>query len=229
MDTHELFFKSPEEMEKLFSFAPEALKNTLEVAEKCNLEFKEDGFVMPDFPIPAEFKNHAEYLRHCCVTGLKKKLKTDNIPEEYMQRLDYELKVITDMGFAVYFLIVADFIGFARSQDIPIGPGRGSGAGSLVAYSIDITRVDPLKNKLLFERFLNPDRVSMPDLDIDISDAGREEVINYMRRKYGVKNVASIITFGTMKAKLALKDTARVMGFEPAEANRLSKCRRYGN
>lgn len=223
MDTHELFFKSPEEMAKLFSFAPESLKNTLEVAEKCNLEFKEDGFVMPDFPIPAEFKNHAEYLRHCCITGLKKKLKTKNIPDEYMQRLDYELKVITDMGFAVYFLIVADFISYARSQDIPIGPGRGSGAGSLVAYSIDITRVDPLKNKLLFERFLNPDRVSMPDLDIDISDAGREEVINYMRRKYGVKNVASIITFGTMKAKLALKDTARVMGFEPAEANRLSK------
>ncbi len=223
MDTHELFFKSPEEMEKLFSFAPDSLKNTLEIAEKCNLEFKEDGFVMPDFPIPAEFKNHAEYLRHCCITGLKKKLNTENIPQEYLQRLDYELKVITDMGFAVYFLIVADFISYARSQDIPIGPGRGSGAGSLVAYSIDITRVDPLKNKLLFERFLNPDRVSMPDLDIDISDAGREEVINYMRRKYGVKNVASIITFGTMKAKLALKDTARVMGFEPAEANRLSK------
>ena len=223
MTTHELFFKSPAEMEKLFNYVPDALKNTLEVAEKCNLEFKEDGFVMPDFPIPAEFKNHAEYLRHCCITGLKKKLKTDNIPPEYMQRLDYELKVITDMGFAVYFLIVADFIGYARSQDIPIGPGRGSGAGSLVAYSIDITRVDPLVNKLLFERFLNPDRVSMPDLDIDISDAGREEVINYMRRKYGVKNVASIITFGTMKAKLALKDTARVMGFEPSEANRLSK------
>lgn len=223
MDTHELFFKSPEEMEKLFSFAPQALKNTLEITEKCNLEFKEDGFVMPDFPIPSEFKDHPEYLRHCCITGLKKKLKTDTIPEEYSQRLDYELKVITDMGFAVYFLIVADFISYARSQNIPIGPGRGSGAGSLVAYSMDITRVDPLKNKLLFERFLNPDRVSMPDLDIDISDAGREEVINYMRRKYGIKNVASIITFGTMKAKLALKDTARVMGFEPAEANRLSK------
>ena len=223
MNTHELFFKTPAEMEKLFSFAPDSLKNTLAIAEKCNLEFKEDGFVMPDFPIPPEFKDHPEYLRHCCITGLKKKLKTDTIPEEYMQRLDYELKVIIDMGFAVYFLIVADFIGYARSQDIPIGPGRGSGAGSLVAYSIDITRVDPLKNKLLFERFLNPDRVSMPDLDIDISDAGREEVINYMRRKYGVKNVASIITFGTMKAKLALKDTARVMGFEPTEANRLSK------
>ena len=181
MNTHELFFKSPAEMEKLFSFAPEALKNTLEVAEKCNLEFKEDGFVMPDFPIPPEFKNHAEFLRYSCINGLKKKLKSDTIPEEYMQRLDYELKVITDMGFAVYFLIVADFIGYARSQDIPIGPGRGSGAGSLVAYSIDITRVDPLKNKLLFERFLNPDRISMPDLDIDISDAGREEVINYPR------------------------------------------------
>ena len=223
MTTHELFFKTPAEMEKLFNYVPQALKNTLEIAEKCNLEFKEDGFVMPDFPIPPEFKDHAEYLRSCCISGLKKKLKTEDIPSEYMQRLDYELKVITDMGFAVYFLIVADFISYARSQNIPIGPGRGSGAGSLVAYSMDITRVDPLVNKLLFERFLNPDRVSMPDLDIDISDAGREEVINYMRRKYGVKNVASIITFGTMKAKLALKDTARVMDFEPAEANRLSK------
>lgn len=223
MTTHELFFKTPGEMEKLFNYIPQALKNTLEIAEKCNLEFKEDGFVMPDFPIPPEFKDHAQYLRSCCLSGLKKKLRTDTIPTEYMQRLDYELKVISDMGFAVYFLIVADFIAYARSKDIPIGPGRGSGAGSLVAYSMDITRVDPLINKLLFERFLNPDRVSMPDLDIDISDAGREEVINYMRRKYGVKNVASIITFGTMKAKLALKDTARVMAFEPAEANRLSK------
>ena len=223
MTTHELFFKTPGEMEKLFNYIPQALKNTLEIAEKCNLEFKEDGFVMPDFPIPPEFKDHAQYLRSCCLNGLKKKLRTDTIPTEYMQRLDYELKVISDMGFAVYFLIVADFIAYARSKGIPIGPGRGSGAGSLVAYSMDITRVDPLINKLLFERFLNPDRVSMPDLDIDISDAGREEVINYMRRKYGVKNVASIITFGTMKAKLALKDTARVMAFEPAEANRLSK------
>lgn len=223
MTTHELFFKSAEEMEKLFSYVPEALKNTLEIAEKCNMEFAKEGFIMPDFPIPPEFKDHAEYLRHLCHEGLKKKLKTDTLPKEYLDRLEYELGVITSMGFAVYFLIVADFIRYARSQDIPIGPGRGSGAGSVVAYSMDITRVDPLKNKLLFERFLNPDRVSMPDLDIDISDAGREEVINYMRRKYGMKNVASIITFGTMKAKLALKDTARVLGFEPTEANRLSK------
>ena len=223
MTTHELFFKSAEEMEKLFSFAPEALKNTLEIAEKCNVKIEKDGYVMPDFPIPPEFKGYPEYLKHRCYEGLKKKLKTDTIPQEYKDRLEYELGVISNMGFAVYFLIVADFIQYARSQDIPIGPGRGSGAGSLVAYSIDITRVDPLKNKLLFERFLNPERVSMPDLDIDISDAGREEVINYMRRKYGMKNVASIITFGTMKAKLALKDTARALGFEPAEANRLSK------
>lgn len=223
MTTHELFFKSAAEMEQLFSFAPESLKNTLEIAEKCNVEIKKDGYVMPDFPIPPEFKDYPAYLRHLCYEGLKKKLKTDSIPEEYANRLEYELKVISEMGFAVYFLIVSDFIKYARSQDIPIGPGRGSGAGSLVAYSIDITRVNPLKNKLLFERFLNPDRVSMPDLDIDISDAGREEVINYMRRKYGIKNVASIVTFGTMKAKLALKDTARVLGFEPTEANRLSK------
>ncbi len=223
MTTHELFFKSAEEMEKLFSYVPEALKNTLEIAEKCKVEFAKEGFIMPDFPIPPEFKDHAEYLHYMCYEGLKKKLKTDNLPKEYTDRLEYELSVITTMGFAVYFLIVADFIRYARSQDIPIGPGRGSGAGSLVAYSMDITRVDPLKNKLLFERFLNPDRVSMPDLDIDISDAGREEVINYMRRKYGIKNVASIVTFGTMKAKLALKDTARALGFEPNEANRLSK------
>lgn len=223
MTTHELFFKSAEEMEQLFSYVPEALKNTLEIAEKCNVKIEKDGYVMPDFPIPAEFKGYPEYLKHRCYEGLKKKLKTDDIPQQYKERLEYELSVISTMGFAVYFLIVSDFIQYARSQDIPIGPGRGSGAGSLVAYSIDITRVDPLKNKLLFERFLNPERVSMPDLDIDISDAGREEVINYMRRKYGIKNVASIITFGTMKAKLALKDTARVLGFEPAEANRLSK------
>ncbi len=223
MTTHELFFKSAEEMEKLFSYVPEALKNTLEIAEKCNVKFAKEGFIMPDFPIPSEFKDHAEYLHYMCYEGLKKKLKTDNLSKEYTDRLEYELSVITTMGFAVYFLIVADFIRYARSQGIPIGPGRGSGAGSLVAYSMDITRVDPLKNKLLFERFLNPDRVSMPDLDIDISDAGREEVINYMRRKYGIKNVASIVTFGTMKAKLALKDTARALGFEPNEANRLSK------
>lgn len=223
MTTHELYFKTGDEMAKLFDFAPQSIKNTLEVAEKCNLEFKKEGFVMPNFEIPPEFASHADYLKYRCIEGLKKKLKTDDIPPEYSQRLDYELSVISSMGFAVYFLIVADFIGYARSHDIPVGPGRGSGAGSIVAYSMDITKLDPLKNKLLFERFLNPDRVSMPDLDIDFSDAGREKVIEYMRQKYGNKNVAQIITFGTMKAKLALKDTARVLGFNVTDTNRLAK------
>lgn len=223
MTTHELYFKTPDEMAKLFDFAPEAIKNTLEIAEKCNLEFKKEGFVMPNFQIPAEFKDHSDYLRHLCILGLKKKLKTNNIPEVYAQRLDYELGVITSMGFAVYFLIVSDFIDYARRKDIPVGPGRGSGAGSIVAYSTNITKLDPITNKLLFERFLNPDRVSMPDLDIDFSDSGREHVIEYMREKYGNKNVAQIITFGTMKAKLALRDTARVMGFPIIDTNRLAK------
>lgn len=223
MNSHELYFKSGEEMAKLFDYAPDAIKNTLEVAEKCNLEFKKEGFVMPNFEIPKEFDSHSDYLRFKCVEGLKKKLKTDLIPEEYQKRLDYELSVISSMGFAVYFLIVADFISYARNNDIPVGPGRGSGAGSIVAYSMDITKLDPIKNKLLFERFLNPDRVSMPDLDIDFSDAGREKVIDYMRHKYGNKNVAQIITFGTMKAKLALKDTARVLGFSVTDTNRLAK------
>lgn len=223
MTTHELYYKSGDEMAKLFDYAPEAIKNTLEVAEKCNLEFKKEGFVMPNFAIPPEFTNHADFLRFKCMEGLKKKLKKDFIPEEYQKRLDYELSVISSMGFAVYFLIVADFIAYARNNDIPVGPGRGSGAGSIVAYSMDITKLDPLTNKLLFERFLNPDRVSMPDLDIDFSDTGRERVIEYMREKYGNKNVAQIITFGTMKAKLALKDTARVLGFSVTDTNRLAK------
>ncbi|MDR1683934.1 MAG: DNA polymerase III subunit alpha, partial [Elusimicrobiota bacterium] len=223
MTTHELYYKTPQEMQKLFSFAPEALKNTLAIAEKCTLEFKKEGFVLPKFDIPADFKTQEDYLKHLCLAGLKQKLKTDNIPQDYLQRLEYELGVIGPMGFATYFLIVADFIAYARSQGIPVGPGRGSGAGSIVAYSTDITRVDPLVNKLLFERFLNPDRISMPDLDIDFSDTGRERVIEYMRQKYGNKNVAQIITFGTMKAKLALRDTARVMGISVPETNRLAK------
>lgn len=223
MQTHELYFKSPDEMAQLFNYVPEAIKNTLVIAEKCNLEFEKEGFVMPNFPIPPEFKTHADYLRHCCIEGLKKKLRTDTLPGPYFKRLDYELSVIKTMGFDVYFLIVADFIEYARKIGVPVGPGRGSGAGSIVAYSMNITKLDPLKNKLLFERFLNPDRVSMPDLDIDLSDEGRETIIDYMRHKYGQKNVAKIITFGSMKAKLAVRDTARVLGFTPAEQNRLAK------
>ena len=220
--SHELYFKSPAEMCELFSHTPEACKNTLVIAEKCNLEFPEHGFILPKFDIPPEFSSSADYFKDLCRKGLTQKMN-GNVPENYWQQLEFEFNVIIKMGFDCYFLIVSDFINWARANGVPIGPGRGSGAGSLVAYSLDITRIDPIQNKLLFERFLNPDRVSMPDLDIDMADVGRERVIDYVRGKYGADRVSQIITFGTMKAKQALKDVARVMDMPPAEANRLTK------
>lgn len=220
--SHELYFKSPEEMCALFSHTPEACANTLAIAEKCNLEFPKHGFILPNFDIPKEFPNSAEYFKDICRKGLIKKMN-GKVPDNYWKQLEYEFNVIITMGFDCYFLIVQDFINWARANGIPIGPGRGSGAGSLVAYSMDITRIDPIVNKLLFERFLNPDRVSMPDLDIDMSDAGRERVIDYVRGKYGHDKVSQIITFGTMKAKLALKDVARAMEIPVAESNRIAK------
>ena len=222
MTTHDLYFKSPDEMYALFAHTPEALTNTLEVAEKCNLEFPKHGFILPNFEIPPQYPNSAEYFKALCREGLKKKMH-GNVPPEYEKQLEFEFKVIIDMGFDCYFLIVQDFIHWAREHGIPIGPGRGSGAGSIVAYSLDITRVDPIKSKLLFERFLNPDRISMPDLDIDMSDTGRERVIDYVRNKYGADRVSQIITFGTMKAKLAVRDVARVMGISIPETNRVAK------
>ncbi|MBO4674922.1 MAG: DNA polymerase III subunit alpha [Elusimicrobiaceae bacterium] len=220
--SHELYFKSPEEMCTLFSHTPEACQNTLAIAEKCDLQFPKHGFILPKFDIPPQYANSAEYFKDLCRKGLTKKMN-GNVPENYWKQLEFEFNVIISMGFDCYFLIVSDFINWARAHDIPIGPGRGSGAGSLVAYSLDITRVDPIVNKLLFERFLNPDRVSMPDLDIDMSDAGRERVIDYVREKYGYDRVSQIITFGTMKAKLVLKDVARAMEISVAESNRITK------
>ena len=222
MTTHDLYFKSPDEMYALFAHTPEALTTTLEIAEKCNLEFPKHGFILPNFEIPPQYPNSAEYFKALCREGLKKKMH-GHVPPEYEKQLEFEFKVIIDMGFDCYFLIVQDFIHWAREHGIPIGPGRGSGAGSIVAYSLDITRVDPIKSKLLFERFLNPDRVSMPDLDIDMSDTGRERVIDYVRQKYGADKVSQIITFGTMKAKLAVRDVARVMGMSIPETNRVAK------
>jgi len=223
MTTHELYFKSADEMAQLFSHTPEAIKNTLEVAEKCNFTLPKHGFILPVFDIPPGYKNIETYLTQMCEEGLAKKFPDGKIPQDYKERLNYELGVISKMGFASYFLIVADFIDYARHHEVPVGPGRGSGAGSIVAYSLNITKVDPITNGLIFERFLNPDRLTMPDLDIDFSDAGRDAVIEYVRNKYGQTNVAQIITFGTMKAKMAVKDVARAMGISVADSNRITK------
>ncbi len=222
VNTEELYFKSAQEMAELFSHTPEAVKRTLEIAEKCNVVLPKNGFILPHFDIPKEYSDTEVYFKELCQKGLEKKIGS-SLPKEYQERLDYELGVISKMGFASYFLIVADFIGYAREHDIPVGPGRGSGAGSIVAYSLNITKVDPIVNALLFERFLNPDRLTMPDLDIDFSDSGREQVINYVRQKYGHTNVAQIVTFGSMKAKLAVKDVARALGVSVNDSNRITK------
>jgi len=230
MNTRELYFKSSDEMAALFAEVPEALKNTVEIASKCNLKFEKGKIFLPGFKAPEEYykaaavneeEAQALYLRDLCRKGLAE--KCPGAESVYEKRLDYELGVIRKMGFSSYFLIVMDFIRYARSVGVPVGPGRGSGAGSLVAYTLDITRVDPIKNDLLFERFLNPDRKSMPDLDIDFSDKGREQVIKYVMDKYGENNVASIITYGSIMAKTAIKDVGRVLGLTATDTLAVTK------
>ena len=228
MTTHDLYFKSPEEMIQLFSHTPEAVKNTISIAEMCDLKIESGKLYLPDFDIPAEYKarysaedSQFEYLKALCAQGLEVKL--GRVSDEYKKRIDYELGVIRRMGFASYFLIVMDFIKYSRAHGVPVGPGRGSGAGSLVAFALDITRVDPIINGLLFERFLNPDRKSMPDLDIDFADSGRESIVEYVRQKYGVNNVANIITYGTIKAKSAVRDVGRVMNIPLTDINAIAK------
>ncbi|MCL2335691.1 MAG: DNA polymerase III subunit alpha [Endomicrobia bacterium] len=220
-DSDLFFYRSPQEMAKTFSYIPEALKNTLEIAEKTNLEIKSDQLLLPQFPIPAGFKSDSEYLEKLCRDGLARRYGT--VKPEHEERLKHELGVINKMGFASYFLIVSDFIKYAKDNGIPVGPGRGSGAGAMVAYTLGITDICPLKYGLLFERFLNPDRRSMPDLDIDFADFGRDRVIEYVRKKYGEEKCAQIITFGSMQARLVIKDVARVMGFTPTESNNIAK------
>ncbi len=222
-NTEELYLKSPEEMYTLFKDKPEVCETTNEIAEKINLEIKFGEHLLPKFPIPESEGDISidEYLSRLTSRGAEKRY--GNIDERIQKRMDYELSVIEKMGYAGYFLIVQDFINAARERDIPVGLGRGSAAGSIVAYNLGITNVDPLRYDLLFERFLNPDRISMPDIDVDFCMDRRDEVIEYVRDKYGRKNVAQIITFGTMASRGVIRDVARVLKIPIADADKIAK------
>lgn len=225
----EFYFKTTQEMTDLFKEVPEAIDNTNEIIGKCDhLKLKQD-IMLPNFPIPNEFKVHAddtlnqwEYLRHLTMEGARKRYN-EGLTPEVQERLDFELNTIKIMGFAGYFLIVQDFINKGREIGVLIGPGRGSAAGSAVAYCIGITNIDPIAYNLLFERFLNPDRKSMPDIDTDFDDEGRDKVIDYVVEKYTKKQVAQIVTYGTMAAKMSIKDVARVLDLPLQESNMLAK------
>lgn len=219
-ETDEFYIKSPDEMERLFSHVPEALENTVKIAERCNMEFDFGTRHLPSYDVP-DGKTAWEYLNELCRSGLKKRYET--VTPELSERLDYELSVIKSMGFVDYFLIVWDFIHYAKNHGVGVGPGRGSAAGSIVSYTLEITDVDPIKYNLIFERFLNPERVSMPDIDVDFAPEGRQKVIDYVVQKYGTENVAQIITFGTMKAKLAVRDVARALDIPYGEADKIAK------
>ena len=216
----EMYFKSPQEMKKLFSEKPEAITNTLKIADMIDFKLDIGNLHFPEYPLP-EGQTIQEYLRYESEQGLKQRYKT--IPDSHKHRLEHELKIINDMGFPGYFAICADFTRQARKLDIRVGPGRGSGGGSIVAYALGITDFDPMRFDLLFERFLNPERKSMPDFDIDFADDKREEVIDYVKEKYGEDCVAHVISFGTLKAKAVIKDVGRAMGKDFAQMNILSK------
>lgn len=216
------WMKSTAEMNRLFADQPEALRNTFEIAGKVEYYSIDHKPLMPDFPIPPEFKNDDDYLRHLTYKGAEKKY-AGRLNADIRERIDFELETIRKMGFPGYFLIVQDFIAAARKMGVAVGPGRGSAAGSAVAYSLGITDIDPIKYDLLFERFLNPDRISMPDIDVDFDDDGRGQVLNWVTDKYGKEKVAHIITYGTMATKSAIKDIARVQKLPLSESNRLAK------
>ncbi len=226
--TDEFYFKSTNEMKKLFAPFKDAVENTVRIADKCNFDFEFDKLHLPTFT-PEGGLSHKEKLAKDTIDGFRKRVESGEIgfnkakEEEYLARIDYELSVIDKMGFNAYFLIVSDFVGYAKGQDIPVGPGRGSGAGSLVAFCIGITDVDPLEYDLLFERFLNPERVSMPDFDIDFCYNRREEVIDYVKRKYGEDRVAQIVTFGTMAARAAVRDVGRALAMPYARVDTVAK------
>ena len=221
----EQYLKSPEEMQALFADLPEAVQNTVEIARRCTLSLKFGQNYLPDYPVD-EGETMPGYLRQRAQDGMARRLESHPPArplEEYQQRLDYELGIIEKMGFAGYFLVVADFIAWGKSNGVPVGPGRGSGAGSLVAYSIGITDLDPLPYNLLFERFLNPERVSMPDFDVDFCMEGRDRVIDYVAQRYGRDHVSQIITYGSMAARNVVRDVTRVMGQPYGLGDRIAK------
>ena len=216
-----LYFKSPEEMAEAFPDRPDVVENTLKIADEVSLTL-EKKYHLPSFPLPERFTDDNDYLVHLAEAGAKERYG-DPLPDTMRERLDYELEVILKTGYAGYFLITWDFIRWARENGIPVGPGRGSAAGSLVSYALRITDLDPLEYGLLFERFLNPERISMPDIDIDFCYERRGEVIEYVRRKYGRDAVGQIITFGTMKSRAVIRDVGRVLKFEVGETDRIAK------
>ena len=218
--TEEFYLKSEEELRQLFPNCDEAFENTAKIADMCNLEFVFNEYHLPSFPVPDGYTNE-EYFRKLCYDGFAQRYT--NPPEEYIQRLEYEIGVISRMGYVNYYLIVWDFIRYAKENGIPVGPGRGSGAASIVAYCMHITEVDPMQYALIFERFLNPERVSMPDFDTDFCQERRGEVIDYVMRKYGADHVAQIATFGTMAARGAIRDVGRALNFSYAETDIVAK------
>jgi len=220
-ENDQFYFKSAEEMRELFVDAPEACDTSLAIADMIDLDLKTTSFAIPAFPVPDGHTSDNDYLRSLCSEGLRARYGEPTA--EQHQRLDYELEIISRMGYASYFLIVWDFIRYAREQGIPVGPGRGSAAGSIVAYTLAISDVDPLRYNLFFERFLNPDRISMPDIDTDFCFERRDEVIEYVTKKYGADRVAQIVTFGTMAARAAVRDVGRVMGVPLPDVDRIAK------
>jgi DNA polymerase-3 subunit alpha len=220
--TGDFSIRDPKDMAASFKDTPEALENTLKIAEMCDLELEFDQNLIPAFNTPQNEKPEI-FLDQLCREGLEGRFKGKEVPKEYTARLDYELEMVNKMGFSTYFLIVHDFVRFAKETGITVGPGRGSAAGSIIAYSLRITELDPIEHGLFFERFLNPERISMPDIDIDFADNRRQEVLDYVVEKYGRENVAQIITFGTMAARAGIRDVGRALGVPYVDVDRLAK------
>ena len=220
-ETDQLYFKTEEEMRKLFPNETSAFDNTVKIAEQIDFKLNYESFLIPKCEVPTEYKDETEYLRKLCNDGMSEKYP--EVTDEIKERIEYELKVINSMGYENYFLVVKDLVDAARKNDIPVGPGRGSAAGSIVSYLLGITKIDPIPHNLYFERFLNPDRIEMPDIDIDFCAEGRGKIIDYVVQKYGRNSVSQIITFNTLAAKSVIKDVARVLEVPAAEANKITK------